>query len=115
MELIKPQKVTITETYYEYGAIIDYIEKLHNIDVRDCGGMFHKDINVIVNEEDKGEHFDFWHWLLEEYSWITDDSIITFEIKRHLEDEKTPYWVKNILEKIYAEYPEDEYQWHLYW
>lgn len=112
--LVKPTK-HINEPYYDYNEIIHYIEKLHNIEVRDCGGMFNKLVNTIVNEKDKGEYFDFWHWVLEQYSYIEDGIEIAFEIKQHMNDEKTPYWVKNVLDLIHKEYPEDTLNLYISW
>lgn len=114
-ELVKPKKETIHEPHYRYHDIIHYIEKLHNIDVRDCGGHFNKTINTIVKEEDKGKYLDFWHWLLDQYSDIQNDSYLSFEIKYFIDDEETPYWVKDILEKIYKEYPEDILDVYISW
>lgn len=109
-KLKKPKKVQHAPTW-DYRQVIDYIEEKYKINVRDYAGKFaHPEI------DDKVPYLDFWHWLIDhDFSDMYNGSYQWIWVTEHLENKKTPPWVKEILQKIYDEFQEDDMQFWIEW
>src|SRR5271166_3514155 len=91
----KPKKV-VSEPRYDWHEMIAFIESKYDIDVRDYAGKFA--VGTMANNDI--EYLDFWHWVVGEYDYINNPCEITFEVKVLLDDNRTPAWVKEILQRI---------------
>lgn len=111
----KPKIETKTEKYYDYDAIVNYIGEKYNIDVRDYLGSSDHMKKYVENKEQtfeewlkenpRPQYLDFWHWLCDEYEEsVKSGSILSFNIKEHLDSDDTPKWVKKILILIRKEF-----------
>jgi hypothetical protein len=107
----KPVKVTHAP-HWDYSSCIKYIEDKYKIKTRDYAGKF---LQKSDREVDETPYLDFWHWVISEYDWIKNECYISFEVKKHLEDEKTEQWVKEILTMLYKEFEEDEMRFWIEW
>lgn len=109
-KLKKPKKVSHEPTW-DYHQVIHYVEEKHGFNARDYAGKFGKkdfDANV--------PYLDFWHWLLDhDFVDMYNGSYQYLLVKEHLEDEETPPWVKEILQKIYDEFQEDDMEFWVAW
>lgn len=105
----KPVPITMKPAF-NYNQVIDYIEDKHGINVRDYAGRHSTGIY-----DDSKPYLDFWHWILEEtsnsihnecYAYIPVDYKKSGEFWGYdiNDEERFPYWVKEILDIIHAEF-----------
>ena len=104
----KPESETIS--YYNYHAVIDYIEKKHKINTNDYAGKFK---NFDPNN-DTIPYLNFWHWITDIRS-IHNGAIFDLDILYLIEFEHTPKFCKEILELIYKEYNLQEMTFRVDW
>ncbi len=109
-KLKKPVPVR-SEPHWDFHQVIDYIEKKYEISVRDYAGKFSN-----KTYDETTPYLDFWHWLIDgPFSEINNGSYQYLDLKYELENEDTPDWVKEILQKIYDEFQEDEMEFWVEW
>lgn len=94
----KPVKRHRHTPSYDYHEVIDWVESKYNIDTRD------------YKREVDGKYKDFWHVILDSNEihngcyfhlpniWIEEED----------DDKYDPWWVREILELIYREFPDIE-------
>lgn len=98
----------------EYSEVIKYIEDKYKIKTRDYAGKFSKDKGKDWDVNDTVPYQDFWHWVLD----VCGDQIhnpcyfyLPFDLK-------CEPWVREILDKIAAEFPPDSdggLTFHCWW
>jgi len=125
----KPIKKYPVSKMYDYHEVINYIEKKYKIDTRDYAkshtqfgewcdskgygktdpiGKNRGNYNIwfieYQKETDDGviierPYQDFWHWVIEDCD-ISNGSSMFMNYSRNMKDDKTPAFVKEILEMI---------------
>jgi hypothetical protein len=103
----KPIKVTF-EPAWDWHDVIAFLEEKYDIDVRDYNKKFSK------GSEQDVEYLDFWHWVLGMYD-VHNGSFIDLSVKYWLEEKSTPLWVKEILQKMYDEFQEEDMNFWVSW
>lgn len=90
----------------EYSEVIDFIEDKYKIKVRDYAGKFSKDKDEKWDADDSVPYLDFWHWVLDACGdQISNPCYFYLPMSAEVE---CPPWVREILDKIAAEFPPDE-------
>lgn len=104
----KPCKKTEIFTYYDYDEVIRYLEKKYAFSSRDYKKKF--------SENMENEYCDFWHWLLDnDFVDMSNPSMQSLYVTKHLEKKDNPDWVKKILQYFYDEFGEDEMGFKVSW
>ncbi len=125
-KLEKPTK-TSHEPTWEYDQVINYLEEKYNFNTRGYTPTtgFTEEIKEEYYKKYPGRrgwggeekiYLDFWHWLLENsFSELNNGSYNYLPVKEYLEDKETPSWVKEILQKMFDEFQEDEMEFWVAW
>lgn len=92
---------------YDWREVRDFINKKHRINMDDYLGKFSQG-----NSE--AEFLCFWHWLLDKHDEIRNGSRFDLFISDWLDSDE-PEWVKDILQKIYDEFGQDDMEFWVSW
>lgn len=109
-KLKKPTKKP-RKSAYDYHEVIHFVEEKYGFDSRDYAGKYSsKPFDETI------PYLDFWHWLIDgPFAELHNRSAKYLDLKFELEDEETPTWVKEILQKIFDEFQEDEMEFWVEW
>jgi len=95
----------VSQPYWDYHEVIDYIEKKYNIDTRG------------YKREVDGVYRDFWHWIVDMCS-IHNGSYFYLDIYGWMTDTDLEYvteWQQEILKLIYDEFQEEDMRFWVSW
>lgn len=110
-----PKKRTME--YWDYNEVIEYVEEKYGFKSRDYAGKFYGNESPDARGHapaPEADYLDFWHWLLDRVD-VHNGCLVYLSVSDWLADEDTPAWVKEILQKIYDEFQEDEMQVWIWW
>lgn len=120
VDLEKPA-MKVSDPYWDYREVINYIEKKYNIKTdeytpKDGFTLEQLETRSSYNKEnDRKPYLCFWHWIIDRHN-IHNGSRFNLYYD-DIDDENTPTWVKEILKMIFDEFEPNyaEMEMHVSW
>src|SRR6267142_900499 len=102
---MKKPIMKVSEPYWDYTEVIDYIEKKYSINTRGYtpknGWTSEQLMNCKVGLD---PYLDFWHWVIERNDHLSNGSFFVLYVDDEMSYPETPEWVKEILQLLKDEF-----------
>lgn len=107
-KLVKPKKQTVTEEFWDYSEVKNYINQKYKVDIDNFAGTRY------TGKDDDPPYQCFWHWVTDSQD-VHNGCYIYLNVGEIIETEEEEEWVKKIMQMFLDEFGEEEMRCWVSW